>query len=147
MWIAVLVVLAVALPLQFQQTERFDTDLLALLPSTEKNSIVEEAVRNFTRSVGDRVVLLIEHPEKPIAPEKIDKAVEVLQQSAAFESLIYKLPEKVDQQYRDFYSAHSTKLLSVSRGSELESDGAAEKLLAGVQRALYTPFALSLIHI
>ena len=69
-----------------------ETNLLALLPATERDPAAEEAVVTLNNAVGNRVVFLVSYPESAMAGEVATRFADSLKKSDAFTRVIVRLP-------------------------------------------------------
>jgi predicted exporter len=118
------------------------TNLLTLLPSTERNPVAEEAVGRLAEAAGDRAVFLI-------GDRKIDGAASAarafsaqLRESGVFRNVVADIPSVNRNQLTAIYLKHRYSLLTEGDRQALAS-GAAD--LAGrMQQKLYAPFRYGL---
>ena len=64
------------------------TNLLALLPATERDPVAEEAVVTLNNAIGNRVVFLVSYPESAMAGEVATRFADSLKKSGAFSRVI-----------------------------------------------------------
>lgn len=114
------------------------TDLLAMLPSTERNALAENAVERLARASGDRMILLVANADDEAAKDAARELGEALGKSPAFTSVIAELPPfDLDQLVTPFL-AHRFHLLTPADRTLLAQPGfdAAQTL----KRRLNEPF-------
>ncbi len=58
-WTALVLALAAFAGLRLASGRAMETDLLAMLPETEKNPVAEKAIRTLTATTQERIVLLV----------------------------------------------------------------------------------------
>ncbi|UPG87119.1 MMPL family transporter [Luteibacter aegosomatis] len=99
------------------------TDLLAMLPSTERNALAERAVERLARASGDRMILLVANADDEAAKDAARELGEALGKSSAFTSVIAELPSfDLDQLVTPFL-AHRFHLLTPADRALLAAPG------------------------
>lgn len=88
------------------------TDLLALLPATERDPVAEQAVGALNNAIGNRVVFLVSHPEDDTAAAAALGFADALEKSAAFNRVIARLPPPDPAVPLALYSPHRFGLLT-----------------------------------
>lgn len=88
------------------------TDLLALLPATERDPVAEQAVGALNTAIGNRVVFLISHPEGNTAGVAATRFAASLESSAAFNRVIVRLPPLDPAMPLALYGPHRFGLLT-----------------------------------
>ena len=68
------------------------TDLLAMLPATERQPLTEEAVERLAHASGDRMVLLVEHADDATAKQAARELGNRLAAAHVFANVIAELP-------------------------------------------------------
>lgn len=89
---ALLVCLLGAWLLFGRDTPALRTDLLAMLPATERHPLAEEAVERLTRASGDRMILLVADRDDDVAKIAARELGATLGKDPAFASVIAELP-------------------------------------------------------
>lgn len=114
------------------------TDLLAMLPPTERHPLAEAAVERLARANGDRMVLLLESTSDEHAKDAARELTQALAQSNAFTSVVGELPPFDLDAMLAPYLAHRFHLLNDADRAILGQAGfdAAEVL----SRRLNEPF-------
>ena len=88
------------------------TDLLAMLPNTERNPLAEVAAQQLAHANGDRMVLLVENTDDDHAKAAARALGSALAKDHVFESVLAELPPFDLQQFVAPYLAHRFVLLS-----------------------------------
>jgi len=136
LWLTLAVVLAIAAAVQFAGPLPLQSNLLALLPPTERNPVAEHAVSRLAEAAGDRAIFLIGRPKADTL--ELGKAARdfgaQLRASEVFRSVVDEIPPFDPQQLARFYFPYRFNLLG--DGDRAASSDLVERL----QRKLYTPF-------
>lgn len=98
-----------------------ETNLLALLPATERDPVAEEAVVTLNNAVGNRVVFLVSYPESAMAGEVATRFADSLKKSAAFSRVIVRLPPLDPAMPLALYGPHRFGLLTEDDRAQLAS--------------------------
>lgn len=118
------------------------TNLLALLPPTERNPLAEQAVTQLTDAAGNRVVFLIGQRSPSAAAAAARRFAQQLRESGAFRQVVAEIPAFDPKQLTGLYLPHRFNLLSEADRVALSSG---QLDLAGrLQRKLYAPFHFGL---
>ncbi|MBB6187027.1 MMPL family transporter [Rhodanobacter sp. MP7CTX1] len=88
------------------------TDLLAMLPNTERNPLAEVAAQQLAHANGDRMVLLVENTDDDRAKAAARALGAALSKDHVFESVLAELPPFDLHQFVAPYLAHRFVLLS-----------------------------------
>ncbi|MGD8631170.1 MAG: MMPL family transporter [Gammaproteobacteria bacterium] len=97
------------------------TNLLALLPATERDPVAEEAVVTLNNTIGDRVVFLVSYPENAMAGKVATRFAELLETSSAFSRVIVELPPLDPAMPLALYGPHRFGLLTDDDRAILDS--------------------------
>ena len=142
-----LLVLAVCVS-QFYNKLPVQTNLLALLPPTERNPVAEDAVNKLASLAGNRVIFLIGLPSTDAATQAArDFALNLakfnaLDERGTFNNIIAEIPSIAPKALIDIYLQHQFNLLSVAdRGALLQGK---LDLVNRLQTKLYAPFQFGL---
>jgi len=128
------IVAAGRLPLQ--------TNLLALLPPTERNPVAEEAIDRLADSAGGRVIILVGGKDSSQASAAAREFATELRQSDALKNIVAELPPFNPRQITDFYLPYRFNLLAAADRIALTAGHV--DLGERLQRKLYTPFRAGL---
>ena len=141
LWLLLAIGVAAACGVQFAAAGRIpvQTNLLALLPLTERNPVAEVAVGKLAEAAGNRAVFLIRSKNSPEAARTFARA---LRDAAAFQQVIADIPPLDPKQITGLYLQHRYSLLADADRNALTNDQA--NLEERLQRKLYTPFHFGL---
>ena len=138
-WLALAVGLAIVAATQFSGPLPLQSNLLSLLPPTERNPVAEQAVSKLAEAAGDRAIFLI----GPTANRSFGELGQATRQfgarlrdSGAFRSVVDEIPPFDPQQLARFYFPYRFNLLGDADRPKEATPDLAERL----QRKLYTPF-------
>lgn len=138
--VAVSLVLGCVAVLQFARTP-VQTDLLALLPVTERNPVVERAVSGLVDAGGRRAVFLIGHAVPERAKELADRFAQTLSAADVFKQVRARFPAPDAAALRAIYYPHRFHLLSDEDRQALASASPGREFVdTKLQRRLYDPF-------
>lgn len=104
-------------------TTPIQTDLLAMLPTTERHPLAEAAVEQLARANGDRIVLLVEDADDAKAKDAARALGQSLEQSKAFGTVTATLPPFDLDRLLAPYLTHRFYLLSDADRAALGSPG------------------------
>ncbi|GLQ46741.1 membrane protein [Dyella lipolytica] len=99
------------------------TDLLAMLPATERNPLAEVAAQRLAHANGDRVILLVAHADDDRAKAAARELGHALAQDSVFASVTAELPPFDLQQLVTPYLAHRFMLLTDADRTALAQPG------------------------
>lgn len=90
--------------------EAIQTDLLDMLPATERNPVAEQAIRALAKNVGERAVLLLkaENPEQ--SKQAALKLAEAMRQTQVFADVTATLPPMDPAQVARFYEPFAPRV-------------------------------------
>jgi predicted exporter len=97
------------------------TNVLALLPATERDPVAEQAVEHLAGSVSDRVVVLIGAPDAHVARTAAARFDTLARASGAFASVQGKVPPLDPVFLSNFYRPHRFQLLSPADRADLQA--------------------------
>jgi predicted exporter len=117
--VLVLAALAAVGGLRLVRGGAIQTDLLAMLPDTEKNPVAEDAIRILSQAAGDRAIFLVGGG----APEPSKAAgrafAQTLLKSSAFAHVLGALPPLDPGQVTRFYAPYRFRLGAAEPGGDL----------------------------
>lgn len=139
--LAALLLLVTAFGLQAKRGFNFESDILALLPSSGSEPVVEEAQQRFASSNARGVMFLVGSTDIALARESATDLANKLQATALFEqiNLTIHWSPKVSA---EFWLPYRLGLLS-ERHRQLLVEGRDDLIFAEARRALFTPSGLS----
>lgn len=137
LWLGAVGLLGLSYVFGVHNRMQVETDLLAMLPRVERDTLVEEAVRALAAATGRRTLFLVGAPDVARARAAAADLAGVLAAAQAFERVT--LHVDVDAGAVDaLYGAHRDALLSDTHRRWLAA-GEAARLGEEARRALYTP--------
>ncbi len=146
LWLALAVALTVIGTLQWWSATRppLQSNLLALLPLTERSALAEEAVTRLTQTAGNRAVFLIGEESLDHAAVSARAFAADLRASAVFGAVVSDLPAPDPTQLTALYLRHRYGLLAEPDRTALASGSM--DLEARLKQKLYQPvrFAFTL---
>jgi predicted exporter len=137
LWSALVAALAAVFFLAVRPGLTLETDILAMLPTVDRDPVVEETVRQLSDSTGKRTLFLVGDTELAAANAAAAYFAGRLRDSGAFARVQHRLefnPGGFDRLYGPYRSA----LLS-DRHRALLQEGRSEQLVQESLGALYTP--------
>ncbi|MBS0545691.1 MAG: MMPL family transporter [Proteobacteria bacterium] len=142
LWLLLALGVALACTLQFAAGGRLpvQTNLLALLPPTERNPVAEDAVARLADAAGNRAVFLVGASTPVTAAGAARTFAAALRASGSFAAVIADIPPFDPRQLTRLYLPHRFSLLADSDRRALAAGDA--DLEGRLQRKLYTPFRL-----
>lgn len=137
-WLLLALALAAAGVAQFSGRLPLQTNLLALLPATERNPLAEEAITRLADAAGNRAVFLIGGTAPDEAGLGARRFASALRESGAFGQVVAEIPPFDAQLPARFYSPFRFNLIGeVERASFAAGK---PELAERLQRKLYAPF-------
>lgn len=128
--------------MQFHNKFPLQTNLLSLLPPTERNPVAEVAVKNLADTAGNRAIFLIGHPSAESATLAAQEFASNLDKDRVFRKIIADIPSVEPEQLLEVYRQHRFNLLSTA-DRDLLINGKVN-LENRLQQKLYRPFQLGL---
>jgi predicted exporter len=142
LWLLLAAGVAIACAAQFAVRPPLQTNLLALLPATERNSVAEDAVGRLADAAANRSVFLIGHRSPEVAAAAARGFAERLRDGETFRQVVADIPPLELKLLSALYLQHRYTLLADLDRSALAA-GAAD-LENRLQRKLYAPFRFGL---
>ncbi|NQD35544.1 MMPL family transporter [Permianibacter sp. IMCC34836] len=121
--------------------DAFSTDLLALLPSTEREPLAEQAAQQVQATIGSHSIFLLSHPDRDTARRAAQRFADSLRQSAVFERIQFELPATAQAAVIEALLPYRSALLTPADAQLLQQGG--EALQQRVLQALYSPLAVA----
>lgn len=138
LWLAVVLAAGAFVAQRFATSKPLETDLLALLPPTEKNATAEAAVRALSEQLGNRALFLVGHADARLAGTGARRFAAELESSGAFARVIVDAPRADPRLLTDLYAPYRAGLLTPADREALAHSGyPAESALL---RRLHQPF-------
>lgn len=142
LWGVMAIGLAICAFLQFSAQLPLQTNLLALLPPTERNPLAEEAVNRLADAAGNRAVFLVGGGSAERAEQAARSFAVRLRETRAFRQVVVDIPPIEPQQITGLYRKHRFNVLGDADRADFPAS--AEALDARLQRKLYAPFQFGL---
>ena len=112
LWLVLVCGLAVAGAMQFSGRLPLQSNLLALLPQTERNPVAEQAVGRLAEAAGNRAFFLIGPASPEVAGQAARQFAGQLRDAKAFSQVMAEIPPFDPQQLARFYLPYRFNLLS-----------------------------------
>ena len=112
-----------------------ETDLLAMLPETEKNPVAEQAIRSLAKATGERAVYLIRASDPERSKAAALSMAQTLRGSGAFQEVTATLPPIDPGMVSRFYAPYAPRLTSLDDGLQPNF----ESLKARIESRLASP--------
>ena len=141
-WLLLALGVAGVCSVQFYNKLPLQTNLLSILPPTERNPVAEGAVKKLASVVENRAVFLIGHPSAESATQAARGFALSLGKSQAFKKIIADIPSVEPKQLIEVYLQHQFNLLSDADRGLLNSGKM--NLENRLQQKLYAPFQFGL---
>ena len=119
-WVFAMAALTAACIRQFTSGHRVETDLLAMLPPTERNSVAEEATVHLGRLMGSRGIFLVSSEDGNRSKAAAIQFARALEASGAFHDTHAVLPMIDVGEVVRFYAPYRFRLLV--QGDHVEAD-------------------------
>lgn len=143
LWLAIVLAAGAFVAQRFTTTTPLETDLLALLPPTEKNPTAEVAVRSLTEQLGNRALFLVGHADAATATRAAQAFASGLESASAFARVIVEAPRTDPRLLTDLYAPFRAGLLTPEDREALAlSNYPAESVLL---RRLHQPFQTGIV--
>ncbi|MDR2506381.1 MAG: hypothetical protein LBD67_00045 [Candidatus Accumulibacter sp.] len=125
---------------QFSRGVALQTDLMALLPPTERNPLAERVIEKLAEVNGNRAVFLVGASNPEVTGKAVRLFAERLRESGVFRRLVAEMPKFDPDQITKTYAGYRFGLLSENDRSAFRSkeNDLKERLL----RKLHAPFRL-----
>ena len=137
-WLALVLAASAYVAERFVGATPIETDLLALLPPTEKNAAAEAAVKALTDQLGNRVLFLVGHADAGLARRAARSFAAHLESSEAFARVIVEAPRFDPRVLTDLYLPYRAGLLAPHDREALNrADYSVDSVLL---RRLHQPF-------
>lgn len=131
-----------------QSVPRFplETNLLAMLPSTERNVVAEQAVNHLAEAAGNRAVFLVGHNDETQAVAAAQAFAQRLRGSSHFRYVLAEIPPLDPKTLGQFFLPYRFNLLSHTDKEQLQAHTADPTpwLAERLQNKLYAPFRFGL---
>lgn len=137
-WLILAFGVGLAAVAQWSAGVRLQTNLLALLPVTERNPVAETALTQLTDAVGNRAVFMVGASSPQRSREAARAFAGQLRAKQTFKQVMAEIPPIAPKQLLGIYLRHRFTLLSAEDRARLRGGDA--DLEQRLQRKLYSPF-------
>ena len=141
-WLLLALGVAAVCTVQFYNKLPLQTNLLSLLPPTERNPVAEVAVKKLANVVENRTVFLIGHSSAESSTQAARGFALSLGKSKTFKKIIADIPSVEPKQLIEVYLQHQFNLLLVADRDLLS--GGKVNLENRLQQKLHAPFQFGL---
>lgn len=141
-WLVLAIGIAAVFAVQFANKSPLQTNLLALLPATERNPVAEQAVKKLANIAENRVVFLIGHASADSATQAAREFSLSLAKQTCFNNIIADISAVDPKKLVEIYLQHRFNLLSAFDRDLLNSGKV--NLDNRLQQKLYAPFQFGL---
>jgi len=101
---------------QLVRGQAIQTDLLAMLPDTEKNPVAEQAIKSLAKATGERAVFLVRASDPERSKAAALRMAQALTGSGAFQEVTAKLPPIDPSMVARFYAPYAPRLATPDDG-------------------------------
>lgn len=126
---------------RLQQGDAFSTDLLALLPATERDPLAEQAAQQVQTAIGSHTIFLISHTNREHARAVASEFADQLRRAKVFDRVQFELPADAQQQLIENLLPYRSALLSNADAALIAAGG--EALQQRLLQALYSPLSVA----
>lgn len=141
-WTACCVVAALTAAWLMLRGPWLETNLLALLPATEKDPVVEKALRGYATYLSRKWVVTVGHHDEEQALAAGQAVYQAMTNSPLFEQVDGRIDDQQEQAFYQLYFPYRFGLLDAEARRLLSHDhDGADRLLQRSERALYSPIA------
>lgn len=139
LWLAVALLLALAVWRWSATPGAVNSNILALLPAPPHADLIGQAQERLADNAARRLVLLVGGGELDVTLRAGDAVHAALQKNRAFARIDYRLDPARLTAMRAFHNRHHSALLTASQRAALQTDNAEPFLQQALQNA-YSPF-------
>jgi len=140
-WSIFALALTAGLILEFRGGMTVDTNILSMLPETERDPVIAEATDRFTRDMSSRTLFLLSGAHVEATESAAASIEDALRRSDLFTDVVGKITESTERTFYDLYFPYRYQLLAEPTRARLgeSEDGAA--LIREAQKVLYSPMS------
>lgn len=138
LWLSVVLACTAVTVQRFATGNPLETDLLTLLPATERNPNAEIALRDLSSKLGNRVFFLLGSTDSQAARQASGEFAAALRSSGAFRQVTDTVPPVDARWVLDLYGPAAGGLLSPADRDALAAPGFSAD--AALQKRLFQPF-------
>ena len=122
LWLLLFLVMLGVAARQFSGTLPLQTNLLALLPETERNPVAEVAISRLADALGNRAVFLVSAGKAESSASAAREFAGKLRETPVFRHVLADLPPIDPRQLTDFYRPWRFNLLSDADAGSLAAE-------------------------
>lgn len=138
-WLVLVVITAAVAGFTCRDGLPVETDVLALLPSRDRDPLLTAARRHHKREISRKLMILVAHAERRTAQRAVQRLVVALRRSPAFVTVRAKFGLPTPRTLQDLYFPYRAQLLSAADRRTLRRQDGAERFLADTRRLLHSP--------
>ena len=139
LWLVLACGLAIAGAMQFSGRLPLQSNLLALLPQTERNPVAEQVVSRLAEAAGNRAFFLIGPASSKVAGQAARQFAAQLRDAKVLRQVVAEIPPFDPQQLARFYLPYRFNLLSDVDRAALAGSNSLD-IGERLRRKLYAPF-------
>jgi predicted exporter len=142
LWVAIALAVSAFVGARFYQGSPIQTDILALLPPTERNPNAEAAVQALTKQLGNRALFMVGHEDVGLSKSLARDFAARLRASGAFSQVIEVVPKFDARMVNEVYRPYRSSLLTPA-----DRDSLASNIFdpdTTLQRQMYQPFRVGI---
>lgn len=139
-WSVLMTIILLVLAAKATQGLNIETNVLALLPDTEQDQVLQQASQKYEQSLARRYIFLVEGNDLKSAIAAADQLSEGLQSLAHFSEINYHFDQDYQRRSIAPYLKHRTQLLDESSRNLLKQGGG-QALLQSNMAMIYSPMA------
>ena len=136
-WCLLMAALLVMLSVKYQLGFNIETNILALLPATEQDHVVEQASRQFNQNLSRRHIILIGSEQFSQAEQAASEVVTALIKMQGISRIEFRFDEDKQQQVIASYLSYKNQLLTTDVRSQLQQGG--KHFLQSTLQLVYSP--------
>jgi len=140
-WVVAVLFLLGLFGFQFQRGLQIETNILSLLPETEKDPVLEQAITVFSQNVTPKVLFLLETPDEDALKQAAEFTTAQLEESPLFDQIIGRFDDVREKDFYQLYFPYRYQLLSAKFRALLEGEKGGTKLTREAEKALYSPLS------
>lgn len=119
-----------------------ETNILALLPETQKDPLTEQAYRQFETATGRKTVFLVGSADTQEAKAAAGLFFGEMERSGLFNDISFRVDSKRAENTYQVYAPHRQSLLSVAQREAL-LDGQPERIVGEALKSLTSPVSMT----
>lgn len=142
LWLLLAIAALLGCAVHMQEHLPVETNLLALLPATERNPVAEEAVNKLAEAAGNRAIFLVSHTSSEQAFSAASEFAGTLRDSGKFYHVLAEIPPLDPAALTDVFLPYRFQLLSQEDRQQLQqvANNPYPLLEERLQNKLYAPF-------